>query len=75
MELAGYRETLATLNEMFPGRVAIDVDECARALGVNVKTVYSSIKRVKNPLPTVNMGTRRVTIPIAQLARWLCIRK
>lgn len=75
MELAGYRETLATLNELFPDRVAIDVEECARALGVNVKTVYTSINRVHNPLPTVNLGTRKLMIPLARLARWMCLRK
>ena len=74
MELTGYRETLETLNDMFPDRVAIDVDECAKALGVNVKTVYSSINRVKDPLPTVHMGKRKIMIPIARLARWMCLR-
>lgn len=75
MELVGYRETLETLNDMFPDRVAIDVDECAKALGVNIKTVYTSINRVNNPLPTVKIGSRKTMIPIARLARWMCLKK
>ena len=75
MELVGYRENLQMLNELFPDRVSIDVEECAKVLGVNVKTVYNSINRVHNPLPSVVVGNRKRMIPIARLARWLCIRK
>ena len=74
MELAGYRESLSLLNELFPGRAAIDVKECADVLGVNVKTVYSTINRVHNPIPAVKLGGK-TTIPIARLARWMCMKK
>lgn len=74
MELVGYYETLATIRELYPDRAAIDVEECARVLGCNVKTVYQSIHRVKNPLPSVKMGSRKTMIPIARLARWMCLR-
>ncbi len=74
MELAGFRENLALLSQLFPGRAAIDVKECADVLGVNVKTVYAAIDRVHNPIPAIKVG-KKTTIPIGRLARWMCVRK
>ena len=74
MELAGFRENLALLSQLFPGRAAIDVKECADVLGVSIKTVYAAINRVHNPIPVVKVG-RKTTIPIGRLARWMCVRK
>lgn len=73
MELVGYRENLELLRTQFPDRVAISVQECAVTLGVNVKTVYETIRRQTNPLPVVYMG-RKITIPVARLARWMCLK-
>ena len=73
MEMKGYRENLELLNETFQGRIMLTVDECAAAIGVNSKTVRETIRRVNNPLPSVRVG-RRVMIPVARLARWMCIR-
>lgn len=73
MELVGYRENLELLREAFPNQAAISVEDCAKVLNVSKRLVYDSIRAVKNPLPAVRMG-RRVTIPVARLARWMCLR-
>lgn len=73
MELKGYRETLGHLKEMFPDRVTINAEECSKALGVNIKTIYVTINRVKNPLPSVKVGENKILIPLSGLARWLCL--
>ena len=73
MEMKGYRKNLELLNETFRGRITLTVDECAAAIGVNPKTVRELIRRANNPLPSVRVG-RRVMIPVARLARWMCIR-
>ena len=70
MEPKGYRENLERLNELFPDRVSISVEECASVLGLNHKTVRESLKREKNPIPSVKIGRRRL-IPIAKFARWM----
>ena len=73
MELAGYRENIEFLNEMFPGRVTITIPECAKVMDCNVKTIYELIKPYrKNPIPTQLIGSRRRVVPIVGLARWLC---
>lgn len=73
MELAGYRENIEMLQDLFPGRMTIDLPECAQVLGVNIKTVYESIKPYrKNPIPTQVVGGRKRVVPIVGLARWMC---
>lgn len=73
MELAGYRENLELLQIAFPHRVAISVSECATVMALDRKTVYAVIQRKENPLPTIRMG-RKIMIPIAKLARWMCLK-
>lgn len=71
MERAGYREALAFLMEMYPGRAGISVKEVAKALGVNITTVYDSMRtQRKEPLPHKKVGGK-VVIPIPALARWM----
>ena len=72
MEFAGYRETIELLSEVFPNRGAISVAECADFLGLNIKTVYASIVRRNNPMPSINVSTRKRMIPVISLAYWLC---
>lgn len=74
MELQGYRESLEVLRLQFPDRVAITVEECAKAMDLNVKTVYGKIHEVKNPIPTIRVG-RKIMIPVARLARWMCVKQ
>lgn len=71
MEKPGYRESYEHLLSMFPGRVAISVQETADVMGVSIKTVYAATRRVKNPLPCKHIGSARIVIPIAALARWM----
>jgi excisionase family DNA binding protein len=73
MELVGYRENLELLRESFPDQTAISVEECARTLSVSERLVYDSIHAAKNPIPAIKVG-RRIMIPIARLARWMCLR-
>ena len=75
MELAGYRENIEMLQDLFPGRVTINLSECAQILGVNIKTVYESTKPYrKNPIPTQLVGGRKRVVPLVGLARWMCKR-
>lgn len=71
MEKAGYRENLEVLLEQFPGKVTISPKEAAMAMHVDVRTVYSAMRRVRDPLPHQNITAKRVVIPIAGLAKWL----
>lgn len=76
MELAGYRENLALLQEMFPDRAVISLPECAKVLGLNIKTVYETVEPYhKNPIPTKVVGSRKRVVPITGLARWMCLKK
>ena len=71
MEKKGYREQLEMLREQFPDRQTITPRETARVLGVNIKTVYSAMKRVRNPLPSIEVTKNRSVVPIARLASWM----
>ena len=62
-EKQGYRDTIAELNEMFPGKGMLSKSEVAKFLGVHRTTVY----RMKIPF---NKGTGRITK--ADLARQIC---
>lgn len=72
MEKEGYRATLAMLSDLYPGRAALSVDEVAKAIGANRKTVYNAIQRRYNPIPSHKLSTKRIVIPLSGLARWLC---
>jgi hypothetical protein len=71
MEKANYRDTIAHINGLFPDRVTITPQEAAQIMDCDIKTVYSSIARVKNPLPAVRMTRKKIVIPIPAFARWL----
>jgi hypothetical protein len=71
MEKVGYRETLAHLTATFPNKGAISPREVAACLGCDIKTVYSAMARVRNPLPSVKVGAKKTIVPIPALARWL----
>lgn len=71
MEKIGYREALGMLREMFPGRATLNVKEVATALGISEWSVYESMKRLKNSLPSVKVGGK-ILVPITALARWMC---
>lgn len=71
MEKANYRDTIAHINGLFPDRLTITPQEAARVMTCDIKTVYNSIARVKNPLPAVRMTRKKIVIPIPAFARWL----
>ena len=72
MEVKGYREQLAKLEDLFPRRLSITPDEAASVIGCDRRTVYATMYRVKDPLPHVRLSKRCVTIPLTQFAAWLC---
>lgn len=63
-EKAGFRDTIAQLNEMFPDQGMLGKNEVARFLGVNRSTVFRRGIQF-------NKATGRVTK--ADLARQICI--
>ena len=71
MEKSGYREMLELLTTTFPGKITITPKEAATVMNANIKTVYSAINRVKNPLPAKTLAGK-IIIPITAFAQWLC---
>ena len=71
MEKANYRDTIAHLNGLFPDRATITPQEAAQAMDCDIKTVRSAMKRVKNPLPSVSVTSKKRVIPIPAFAKWL----
>jgi len=67
-EKQGFRDTMASLNEMFPEQGMLGKSEVARFAGVAPKTVERWIKAGK-----LNMSTPTGRIPKADLARQICI--
>lgn len=64
-EIEGYRNLLARIYEMFPGRLVLTREETAGILGCSEKTVQRNAT-----IPTVKMG-HLVRVPIDGLARWM----
>lgn len=73
-EKQDYRDQLAILTEIFPGRATLTVSEAARVLGVDRRRVKAMIERRTDPLPAQDTsagGTNKCyIIPIAALARF-----
>ena len=64
-EFEGYRETMALIRDLYPGRVALTRAETARILGCSERTVQR-----KAEIPCVCMG-QTVRYPVDGLARWI----
>ena len=75
MKLVGYDETIELLQSVFPDRGAINVKECADFLGSDVRTIYASLDRKQNPIPSMKIGETKRIIPLPLFARWLCLNK
>lgn len=71
MERAGYRENLALITSLFPGRITLKVKEVAKVMSVCENTVRQAISRRDDPLPSQKLVSGRIVIPIPQLARWM----
>ncbi len=73
-EKQDYREQLALLSSLFPGRCNLTVAEAAKAMGVDRRTIKALIERRTDPLPATRVGSGKVNksyiIPIAALARY-----
>ena len=73
-EKEGYREQLALLNELYPGKISLSVPETAKVLGVDVRTVRAAIERKINPLPAQSIGRsnkyKTYLVPKTALARF-----
>lgn len=69
-ELDGYRDQLARLSEIYPNRVALNVNEAAKALGVDRRTVVRLIETKKLTAQDISTKTnKRYIIPLTALAR------
>ena len=62
-EKTGFRDTMASLNEMFPDQIALNRSQVAKALGVNRSTI------LRRGIKFNGMGQ----ITKADLARQICI--
>lgn len=71
MEKANYRVNLELIQNMFPDRATLSPEECGRVIGCSRNTVYSYMRRAKNPLPCKRLSDHKVIIPIASLANWM----
>lgn len=73
-EKKDYRDQLALISAVFPGRINVSVAEAAKALGIDRRTVKALIERKVDPLPATRIGRGKVNttyiIPIAALARF-----
>jgi excisionase family DNA binding protein len=68
-----YREQLALLNELYPGKVSFTVEEAAKILGVGRRTITAMIVGKKLTATNVGLGrkNKQYLIPktaIAQLS-------
>lgn len=71
MEKDGFRENLARLDETFPGRESIKINEAADYLGVHRRTI---LKDRTFPAKKTGSGGRQggvYLVPKVALARWL----
>jgi|GEM_PF-5534143 len=59
-----------SIDDVFQGRLAIDVLEAARLLSLAPRTLYNQIREGRCPLPTFKFGARRL-IRVADLLNLL----
>ena len=71
-EKQGYRESIARIDTIFPGKLSLTVAECARAVGCSAKTIRNEIAARRLQARAIGSGKKnnsyRVNIEI--LARW-----
>lgn len=73
-EKTDYRANIANIKEMFPDVGALTVDQAAKWLSVDRRTVKSLIQRRCNPLPAVDIGVGKnkvYRVPVEALARFI----
>lgn len=73
-EKRDYREQLALISEICPGKATLTVAETAGLLGVDRRTVKALIERRHEPLKALNVGiggkNKIYIIPVTALARF-----
>ena len=72
-EKADYRANIVNIKEMFPDVGALTVEQVAKWLSVDKRTVKSLIERCRNPLPAVDIGSGKnkvYRVSVEALARF-----
>lgn len=70
MEKKGYREIIEHLNEIFPKKIALNVEEAANVLGIDRRTLLSLVERKRLSAMNVGNGTKKkYIISITALAK------
>lgn len=72
-EKTDYRANIANIREMFPDVGALTVEQTAKWLSVDKRTVKALIERYRNPLPAVDIGNGKnkvYRISVEALARF-----
>ena len=73
-EKTDYRANIANIKEMFPDVGALTVDQAAKWLSVDRRTIKSLIQRRYNPLPAVDIGVGKnkiYRVSVEALARFI----
>lgn len=73
-EKTDYRANIANLREVFPNVGALTVEQAAKWLSVDRRTVKALIQRRSNPLPAIDIGAGKnkiYRVPVEALARFV----
>ena len=73
-EKTDYRANIANLREVFPNVGALTVEQVAKWLSVDRRTVKALIQRRSNPLPAIDIGAGKnkvYRVPVEGLARFV----
>ena len=71
MESLLYRDTIELLKDRYPNNLSFKVDEIAKILSVDKKTVYSYLNRRNNPLRKMPTGNRVIRVSLSSLAHFM----
>ncbi len=71
-EKEGYRETLSRIDGLYPGRICLTVDECAKAIGCSTKTIRNEIASHRLTARSIGSGKKNNSyrVNVETLARW-----
>ena len=69
MEKANYRANIELIKEKYPDEVLLSIQQTAKFLNLNIRTVYRLIQR--GELKCVKVGNNTKRVAVAELANWL----